>query len=236
MCTVSYVFSNNKVIITSNRDEKIARPKALVPKSYMGERKKMFFPKDSKAGGTWYVLDDKGNIMVLLNGAFEKHTPKEKYRKSRGLILLEIFDNCDCINKWFEINLDDIEPFTLIAYANKRLYQLRWDGNAKNTKELNNQESYIWSSSTLYPNNIRTERELLFKTFTQSKNIIKAKDIADFHEHTNSDDKENGLIINRNNTLITQSITQTVINQNKMIFIHKDLINDKTYDNNFLML
>ncbi|AND65167.1 hypothetical protein AX766_12630 [Flavobacterium covae] len=236
MCTVSYVFSNNTIIITSNRDEKMGRPKALVPKSYMGEQKKMFFPKDSKAGGTWYVLDDKGNIIVLLNGASEKHIPKENYRKSRGLILLEIFDSGHCINKWLEINLTDIEPFTLIVYTHKQLYQLRWDGTAKNTLKLNPQGKYIWSSSTLYSNLIRKERESLFNTFIQNKDIIYAKDIAYFHQHTNSDDKENGLVINRNDTFITQSITQTIINQNKMIFNYKDLITEEIYENSFLML
>lgn len=236
MCTVSYVFSNNTIIITSNRDEKIARPKALVPKSYMGVYKKMFFPKDSKAGGTWYVIDDKGNIMVLLNGASEKHIRKEHYRKSRGLILLELFDSCDCMDKWFSIDLTDIEPFTLVGYLNKELYQLRWDGELRDTQKLNNQGKYIWSSSTLYPANIRMERELLFHSFTQNKDVISGEDIAHFHEYTNEDDKENGLVINRNNMLLTQSITQTVINQNKMIFSHKDLVANQTYENTFLML
>ncbi|WP_136668035.1 NRDE family protein [Flavobacterium sp. H122] len=236
MCTVSYVFSNQSVIITSNRDEKIARPKALVPKTYMGEHKKMFFPKDSKAGGTWYVLDDKGNIMVLLNGAAEKHIRKENYRKSRGLILLEIFDSCDCLDKWFTIDLTDIEPFTLVVFINKQLYQLRWDGTLRDTQKLDNQGRFIWSSSTLYSADIRMERELLFKAFTQNKSEISAEDMAHFHEYTNDDDKENGLIINRNNILITQSITQTIINQNKMIFTHKDLVANQTYENTFLIL
>ncbi|MFK7000838.1 NRDE family protein [Flavobacterium oreochromis] len=236
MCTVSYIFSNQTIIITSNRDEKIARPKALIPKSYMGERKKMFFPKDSKAGGTWYILDDKGNIIVLLNGAIEKHISEENYRKSRGLILLEIFDSCDCLDKWLTINLTDIEPFTLIAYINKQLYQLRWNGITKDTQKLDHEGKYIWSSSTLYSPNIRKKRESLFNIFIKSKDIINAKDIVHFHEYTNQEDKENGLIINRNNTLITQSITQTIINQNKMVFSHKDLITAQTYENTFLML
>lgn len=224
------------VIITSNRDEKIARPKAMVPKSYMGEHKKMFFPKDAKAGGTWYVIDDKGNIMVLLNGAAEKHLRIENYRKSRGLILLEIFDSCDCIDKWFAVDLTNIEPFTLVVYANKRLYQLRWDGTLRDTQQLDHQGTYIWSSSTLYPAAVRMERELLFRSFTHDKKNITAQDMAYFHQYTNEEDKENGLVINRDNVLVTQSITQTSINQNKMIFTHQDLIANQTYENTFLIL
>ena len=34
MCTVSFVSSNGKVILTSNRDEKIIRPSAIEPKNY----------------------------------------------------------------------------------------------------------------------------------------------------------------------------------------------------------
>jgi hypothetical protein len=30
-----------------------------------------YLSKDPKAGGTWYVVDEKGTVLVLLNGANE---------------------------------------------------------------------------------------------------------------------------------------------------------------------
>ena len=90
MCTVSFIFTDGKVILTSNRDEKILRPTAIAPKKYSINNKNIFFPKDAKAGGTWYAVTDEANVAVLLNGAAEKHQLKPSYRKSRGLILLDI--------------------------------------------------------------------------------------------------------------------------------------------------
>ena len=57
MCTVSFVASNGKIIITSNRDEQVIRP-AIAPQKYTINNKTLLFPKDPKAGGTWYVVDE----------------------------------------------------------------------------------------------------------------------------------------------------------------------------------
>ena len=236
MCTVSFVYSHGKVFITSNRDEKVARPKAIIPKSYSGKCKNLFFPKDAKAGGTWYVIDDKGNVMVLLNGADEKHQPRTNYRRSRGLIVLDIFDTPDCIATWENIDLNAIEPFTLVVYLDKKLYQLRWNGEEKSKKILDEKGNYIWSSATLYPLEIRKEREFLFQDFIISKSLITANEMIDFHQYTKEEDSDNGLVINRNNTLLTLSITQTCIDQNKITFIHKDLVAQQTYQNNFILI
>ena len=127
MCTVSFVNSNGKYIITSNRDEKVAREKAIEPKIHLINDKKIFFPKDQKAGGTWYAVDDKAHIVVLLNGAKEKHELKSNYKKSRGLIVLDLISSESVILSWREINLDNIEPFTLVVFENQKLYQLQWN-------------------------------------------------------------------------------------------------------------
>lgn len=83
---------------------------------------------------------------------------------------------------------------------------------------------------------MRKERETLFTKFTQSKTVLTPEDMSHFHEYTKEDDPENGLVINRNNTLITLSITQTVIHHNKIQFSHKDLLENQIHQNNFLML
>lgn len=76
MCTVSYIYSNGTSIITSNRDEKVVRPSALPPQEYEWKDKKIVYPKDPQAGGTWYVVSKDGTLIVLLNGAEEKHVAK----------------------------------------------------------------------------------------------------------------------------------------------------------------
>lgn len=93
MCTVSFVATNDKIIITSNRDEKTVRPSAIPPRNYTVNGKNIIFPKDPKVGGTWFVANADGAILVLLNGADEKHEMQLSYRKSRGLIVLDMISS-----------------------------------------------------------------------------------------------------------------------------------------------
>jgi hypothetical protein len=45
----------------------------------------------------------------------------------------------------------------------------------------------------------------------------------DFHRHAEEENQENGLVINRNEELKTFSITQAVIERNKVTIFHYDL-------------
>jgi uncharacterized protein with NRDE domain len=75
--------TDSKIVITSNRDEQLIRPSAIPPKNYTVNGKNVILSQRSKAGGTWYVVDEKGTVLVLLNGANEKHVVGLNYRKSR---------------------------------------------------------------------------------------------------------------------------------------------------------
>jgi len=236
MCTVTFVNSNGKHIITSNRDEKIVRPKSIIPKTYIIQSKKIFFSKDPKAGGTWYAVDEIGDVLVLLNGAAEKHIPKSAYRRSRGLIVLDIIGAENCLEHWKIIDLENIEPFTLVYYSNNELYQLRWDEFKKETIKLDSTKNYIWSSSTLYAKEIRAIREQWFFEFLATKETVSPEEMLHFHQYTETEDKENGLVINRNQNMMTQSISQTLIDKNKLSCTYLDLIDQTNYENTFLVL
>lgn len=233
MCTVTFVHSRNNILITSNRDEQVLRL-ATEPRHYLINNKNLFFPKDPKAGGTWYVVDEQSNVMVLLNGAAEKHRWNPPYRRSRGLIVLDLFSAPSALLAWPQIDLQDIEPFTLVLYQDKKLYQLRWDGSAKSKLELNPAENHIWSSSTLYPEAIRAERAQWFASFLENKSEVRLDDMFQFHRYTESSNSQNGLVINRNDRLRTLSITQSIIEQNKTTVIHLDLIEERETTNTFL--
>jgi uncharacterized protein with NRDE domain len=236
MCTVSFVNANGKVIITSNRDEKIIRPNAIEPKNYLINNKKIIFPKDNKAGGTWFAIDEYSNILVLLNGAEEKHVLKESYRKSRGLIVLELISSESPIEAWDKIDLDTIEPFTVVLFENQKLYQLRWNEAEKETKELDSNQSHIWSSSTLYSATIREKRANWFYTFLDTKPEVNEEELFNFHRYTEQENQEHGLVINRNDILKTLSITQTVIEKNKVEIHYSDLITEKEHTNTFISI
>lgn len=236
MCTVSFVCNNDSVIITSNRDEKVIRPDAIPPKSYMCNGKNVMYPKDPKAGGTWFVVDADGTVLVLLNGGITKHKVQFSYRKSRGLIALDIICSNSPKDFWRQINLEDIEPFTLVLYQGKKLYELIWDGSVKRISQLDETQNYIWSSVTLYSDQVRKERSDWFADFMKGKNEVSALEMLDFHRNTGGDDSQNGLVINRENTLKTLSITQAVIEKNKSVIAYHDLVGEKEFSTAFISI
>ena len=229
MCTVSFIRVKNSVIISSNRDENIRRENASAPDFHLLKNKKIIFPKDAKAGGTWFAAADNGNVTVLLNGAFQKHTANPPYRKSRGLILLQIIESDDPFTFFSSLNLENIEPFTIILYQVGNLYELRWDGNTKHKKQLSVNGHYIWSSSTLYSDEVIEQREKLFNEFIGAQQNITAESIHGFHGHNHGDD-ENGFVISRQTGIKTFSITQAVIKDNAIQFLHTDLLKQQQFE------
>lgn len=222
MCTVTYIPTKEGCIITSNRDEKITRERALPPTEYHIEGKKIIFPKDPKAGGTW-IAHSETKIVVLLNGAQEKHIPKSNYRKSRGLIVLEVISVENSLQYWESVDLTDIEPFTIVLFENNKLLQLQWNEIEKSIEEKDKNKSHIWSSSTLYSKEIREQRKIWFTNFIQENNIPTPEEILYFHQFTESENKEFGLQINRNDTLKTISITQCQVTQDNIEMLYLDL-------------
>ncbi|HMI06628.1 MAG TPA: NRDE family protein [Flavobacterium sp.] len=235
MCTVTFVRVSGKTIITSNRDDQVLRS-AIEPRNYSINNKNILYPKDPKAGGTWYAVDEKGTVLVLLNGAAEKHKWNPPYRKSRGIVVLDIISAESPIAFWEMIDLDGIEPFTIVLFEDGRLYQLRWNGAQKETVGLNPEQNHIWSSTTLYPKEIRDHREKLFREFLENKPNPDETEMFHFHRYTENGDRQNGLVIERSGQLRTLSITQTVIEKNKVTMLHSDLIGQKDFTNSFLIV
>lgn len=228
MCTVSFISRNNDYFITSNRDEHISRPIAFEPKEEIINSVKVLFPKDPKAGGTWFALNENGVVAVLLNGAFAKHKSKGNYAKSRGLILLDVISASNPRSFVDEMDLNNIEPFTLVLFDAITLMEFRWDGKQKHSKPLDKKQSHIWSSATLYDDEAITNRASLFNEFMSVSTDIEDSDIVDFHSN-NHEDYENGFIINRDTGLKTFSVTQAVLTKEEAILKHFDLLNDKKY-------
>lgn len=222
MCTVSFISHNNKVFITSNRDEHISRPLAFAPQKEIINNIEIIYPKDPKAGGTWFATNGNGWVAVLLNGAFEKHIRKEFYAKSRGVILLEIISKKNPLVYFELIEIIEIEPFTLILYHQNKLTECRWDGEQKHIQYLNTSQNYIWSSATLYEKQIIANRENMFYEFLQHTETISEESITNFH--SNKSDFENGFVINRNNQMKTFSISQAVVTISEIRLKHNDLL------------
>lgn len=226
MCTVTFIKSGDALILTSNRDESLKRALANIPEVYILNNKKILFPKDPRNGGTWIAINENKSVVILMNGASTKHTPKENYSKSRGLIVLELIQTDNIENNWEKIELTTIEPFTLVVFENNTLFQMQWDGEIKTKKELNMAYPYIWSSATLYTQMMKTEREKWFISFLNENKQISAKKILEFHTKTAPKNKEFGLLISRESNIVTQCVSQIIIAEN-VVFNYIDLINEK---------
>lgn len=227
MCTVSFYKNKFQTIITSNRDEHHSRAKAMSPQIYQTEKYELIYCKDAQANGTWMALRNDGVAVVLLNGAFERHQPNPPYKKSRGLVLLDIINEENCLEKYKKYDLTTIEPFTIIIYYNHLLHECIWNGNEKFITEKSTEENYIWSSVTLYDKEFRERKNDLFQQLVQSKQELNTNDILEFHH--SKQDLENGFIINRSNQLMTFSVTQIVLTETINIFKHHDILDDKLY-------
>ena len=226
MCTVTFIPLKDKYILTSNRDEQIHRP-TLSPKLYKFDDTKFIFPKDERSGGTWIVVKDDGTCIVLLNGAFVKHIKKDSYRKSRGLILLDIIKAKDPLSHFLDMKLDNIEPFTLIIFHNYKLTEVKWDEFDKHIIEKSIQKPHIWSSATLYSRRQHTTRKKWFDDFCRTNFTLSSEIILSFHTATHIDNSEYGLLINRKDDTKTVSITQVSLDEDQVEMTYIDRITNQ---------
>jgi len=236
MCTVSYIKHKDGFSLTSNRDEQSTRP-TLEPQVYEELNQCLVYPKDEIAGGTWIATSDKNISVCLLNGAFKNHQRETPYAKSRGVVLKERFQYEDNQSFIDEIDLFNVEPFTLLMIDHKDLSGidfrvLVWDGNQKHVSIVNTHEHHIWASATLYNDKQRQMRKSWFEKFIDKKESFSTDAIIRFHSGSFTDDKSEDMVMARQHELKTLSISQINIRRDSKHFIYKDLETDKTHSIN----
>ncbi len=229
MCTVTYIPVGNKVLLTSNRDEKGIRKKAIAPIIHTVDQMKILSPLDAQAGGTWIGASEVGTVMVLLNGGFIKHEPAVSYRRSRGLIFLDILSQQDVLSGYKKIALLGIEPFTLIIWEKGQLFECRWSGEEKYIREVDPSQPHIWSSVTLYTQEIIQKREYWFNDWLQQHPEPNSEDVLSFHLFGGNEDIENGIRMNRNNEMLTVSVTNIICDQTSANMFYNDIIHQEQH-------
>jgi hypothetical protein len=189
MCTLTYLPLPEGPLLTFNRDERAARPHALPPSIHLHGDKQCWHPTDPQGGGTWVALE-KGlmgqgdTFACLMNGAFRRHTPTPPYRRSRGLILLECLNASDIQTFAEGVDLEGIEPFTLVRMTPKGPVELRWDGEVKYLAPLPAYQAHIWASATLYEGIPHATRQLRFFELLQKgfeSDLAAADALLQFH-------------------------------------------------------
>lgn len=227
MCTVSFLpLENNNFILTSNRDETPFR-KTFSPETYQENEVELVYPKDEFAGGTWIGASTKKRVVCLLNGAFVKHTRKEFYKMSRGVLVKKLLTIEDAIAEIQQFNFIDIEPFTLILIEYQTVlsvYELVWDGTNTFFKKLENQPK-IWSSSTLYNDDMKAERQEWFADWLQENTFFTQESILKFHQDSYKGSKETAVKMKR--TFVeTVSITSIEKKDENLTMSYVDLLDN----------
>lgn len=180
MCTVSYIPTEKGCILTSNRDEDPDR-KTLPPSVWaLGEGMEIKAPLDEEKQGTWIATDQKGRVGCLLNGAFRKHKRKLPYRLSRGALIPMAFKADSFFAFYKTIDLNGIEPFTLILVDNF-LQVIIWDGKKKQIQFLSRNKPHLWSSATLYTPEAHRLKQVYFSEFLHKMPHPEGEDLLELH-------------------------------------------------------
>lgn len=238
MCTITYIPTADGFYLTSSRDEKASR--ATIPLTkYQVDGTDLIYPKDEVAGGTWIASDYKGRTVCLLNGAFHSHLKQDRYVRSRGLILLESFKYKNAFEFSNAVNLNEVEPFTMISLNYQSdspvgLTEFRWDGQAKHLKTLDTSERQIWSSATLYSPHVQLVRTELFNAWAEQFSNREDCNILDFHNRKHGLHSSDDILMKGAGDLMTVSITQIACKNKKSILRYFDLLNDRIFTSELL--
>jgi len=223
MCTVTFIPTGNRFFFTSSRDELAGRPLALFPQVYEINGMRILFPRDEQAGGTWAAVNENGAVAVLLNGAIKAHHPETIYRKSRGLVLLDLIARSSPADAFEEADFNGIEPFTVILFENKNLYSGKWDGRMKWMESLNANKPHIWSSVTLYSPAAICKRENWFNKWIADNPYPGTLDILHFHQKGGDGDPFNDILMDREKKIFTNSISSIRLSPDTAAFRYLDL-------------
>lgn len=230
MCTVTYLPTRNGFILTHNRDEAPGRSPKNIASRTLPNGTLLYWPPDTQAGGAWIGANDRGLCACLLNGAFVKHKHLPPYRRSRGLILIDFFEQNNPESFFQNIELHQIEPFTLLSFEPTQCFELRWDGHEKHFKSLETRDSHFWCSATLYSPELQKLRETVFRNWEkeQPESPELAKAILELHHHGSIGDPENNYVMNRQNRVQTVSITQIERKEHHIHIRYEDLLEGQT--------
>jgi uncharacterized protein with NRDE domain len=219
MCILSIVKSEQGIVITSNRDERRSRKNSLTPEIIDLGTRKAILARDAQAQGTWFLTDNLGRTAILLNGAFESHIPTPPYRESRGVILMNLFQEENFKSAFLFYNLENIEPFQVIYLDTHQAFQCVWDGNQKHLFAIDLSNPQVFFSPTLYTKKQQEEkRKHFFKTLTEIGSM-NASQLLEFHSNQNINSLNLNFFMRREDQ-ITKSISQVELNSTQTKYVH----------------
>lgn len=231
MCTVTYLpTQEGGYILTSSRDERHHRGIAIPPRKYVLGHQSLFYPKDPDKGGTWFATQADGETLCLLNGAFQRHEPGHQYALSRGLMLLDFFNYHSPEKFATEYDFSPVEPFTLILLKQRKLSVLKWDGNRAHLEQRDPETPAVWSSVTLYSEEVIHLREEWFARWLQQHADYRQEEIMHFHRFGGEGDPSTDIRMSRDGVVQTVSISSVEWKPEAVRLQYDDLLNARQYN------
>ena len=229
MCTLTYLPLPGGFAVVSSRDEQRARG-AMQPPVRDADLRAVY-PVDDRSGGTWFLTSAAGFTLSLLNGGHARHRPGGPYRHSRGLVPL-LFARAGGLSAFLHtFDPDGLEPFTLVAidHAGPAVTLLVWTGHALERLAHDQARPGIWSSSTLYDEAMRAEREVWFRQALKGPDGGSAQERQMRFHHEGgmgSAPPDRTIRMHRPGGLETVCITQHIRTPGERRMLFHDLLND----------
>lgn len=170
MCIVSFYKENDQVLLTHNRDESIYRTASTSIEEREWEGKKYHSPVDKHKNGTWIFYSEQYLACILNGGKIKPQVIKPTYRRSRGLILLDILRYEKVEDFIQNEDLSGIAAFTILVHdrKNEKTFLLFWDEIQLEINDLSAQSFVFRCSTTLYSFEKMSELEKKFPKFSIS--------------------------------------------------------------------
>lgn len=237
MCTVTYIPRElGTFTLTHSRDESIKRVIASPPMKRMIGGVKHLFPVDPAGMGTWIGIAENGRAAGLLNGGKTGHTHAPPYKHSRGLIIPAYFNYSGFMEFYENYDFEGLEPFTLLAFEDGKIYEAVLDETGISFRELPADKPFIYSSSTLYSDKTRSNRNIRFLEWYFTGREIGRDAIFTLHKKFNFEDEADKSKVPPGHILRTVSITSVVHERESISMDYLDLVNDIRFVNQLALM
>ena len=236
MCIVSYVHRKNGFILTSNRDENPNR-KTINPDYYFIDNQTFIFPKDKKAGGTWFAINcTKSQVGCILNAQQPHH---KKSNQSRGVFLLNHLKKFRFYQNLTARHFQNLPPFEYLFIDYKQKYpQFRtyyWDGQKLLNKKSEPLKNELWSSKSLYSREKHSENLSSYNRWIKQNPNFNQESVMQLHEDYFVQGLKSKNFHRHQQTLNIQtvSITSLSVDGDNKKLVYRDLISKEITEREF---
>ena len=94
---------------------------------------------------------------------------------------MEFFEGHSPLSFAEQVDLHQIEPFTLLLVDQHEFCELRYDGINRHVRMLSKAQPYIWSSVTLYNDDEAKQKENRFMSWLNAAPSLSTEQIMQFH-------------------------------------------------------